>query len=101
MGEVYGNSNFADFPFNVDNIWKENSSQATNKTESQYLTKTNTQIAEFSVVTPEQFKNIKPVDTAILRLIPNGDLDLTAYLSELIRSERPENQTIIFWFSTP
>ena len=27
IGEIYGNSKFADFPFNVENIWQENNSQ--------------------------------------------------------------------------
>ena len=38
----------------------------TSTTESPYLIKTHTQIAEFFVVTPEQSKHIKPVDMAIL-----------------------------------
>ena len=40
--------------------------RVTNTTESPYLIKKQTQIAQFSVVTPEQSKHIKPVDTAIL-----------------------------------
>ena len=48
----------------------------TNTTESPYLLKKKPQIAEFSVVTPEQSKFIRPVDTAILRMIPEGDPDL-------------------------
>ena len=50
--------------------------RVTNTTESPYTINKNTQIAEFSVVTPEQFKFIKPVDTAILSMIPEGDPDL-------------------------
>ena len=38
----------------------------TNTTESPYLIKKCTQIAEFSVVTPEQSKHIKPIDMALL-----------------------------------
>ena len=48
--------------------------------------KKHTQIAEFSVVTPEQSKPIKPVDKAILSMIPQGDPVLTAYLNELRRT---------------
>ena len=47
--------------------------RVTKTMESPYLTKKNTQIAEFSVVTPEQSKQIKPVDMAILSMIPQGD----------------------------
>ena len=71
----------------------------TNTTESPYLIKGNTQIAEFSVVTPEQSKFIKPVDTAILSMIPEGDSDLTTYLSELLRTKKPEHQSNIFRFA--
>ena len=49
----------------------------TNTTESPYLIKKNTHFAEFSVVTPEQSKFIRPVDMAILSMISEGDLDLT------------------------
>ena len=49
--------------------------------ESAYLKKKHTQIAEFSVVTPEQSKHIKPVDMALLSMIPQDDPDLTVYLN--------------------
>ena len=75
--------------------------RVTNTTESPYLIKKHTQIAEFSVVTPEQSKHIKPVDTAILGMIPQDDPDLTAYLNELLRTSKPEQQNNTFWFPTP
>ena len=56
----------------------------TNTMESPYHIKKHTQIAEISVVTPEQSKQIKPVDMAILSMIPQGDPDLTAYLNETL-----------------
>ena len=43
--------------------------KVTNKTESPVSIKKSTQIAEFSVVTPEQSKLMKPADTAILCMI--------------------------------
>ena len=73
----------------------------TNTTESSYFIKKHTQIAEFSVVTPEQSKHIKLVDMAILSMIPQGDPDLTAYLNELLRTNKPEQQNNTFWFPTP
>ena len=73
----------------------------TNRTESPYTVNKNTQIAEFSVVTPEHSKFIKPVDTPILSMIPEGDPDLVTYLTELLRTKKPEQQNIIFWFPTP
>ena len=69
--------------------------------ESPYLIKKHTQIADFSVVSPEQSKHIKPVDLAILSMIPQGDPDLTAYLNELLRTKKPEQQDNMFWFPTP
>ena len=72
-----------------------------NTTESPYTINKNTQIAELSVVSPEQPKFIKPVDMAILSMIPEGDPDLIAYLVELLRTNKQDQQTIIFWFPTP
>ena len=75
--------------------------RVTNTTESPYRINKNTQIAEFSVVTPEQSKFIKPVDTAILSMIPEGDPDLVTYLTELLRTNKPDQQNNTFWFPTP
>ena len=75
--------------------------RVTNTTESPYLIKKHTQIAEFFVVTPEQSKHIKPVDLAILSMNPQDDPDLNAYLNELLRTNKPEQQDNTFWFPTP
>ena len=60
--------------------------RVTNTAKSPYTINENRQIADFSVVTPEQSKLVKPVDTAILKLIPEGEPDLTTYLTELLRT---------------
>ena len=83
------------------NIDKRIAVRVTKTTESPYPIKKHTQIAEISVVTPEQSKHIKPVDMAILSMIPQGDPDLTAYLNELLRTNKPEQQDNTFWFPTP
>ena len=75
--------------------------RVTNTTESPYTINKNTQSAEFSVVTPEQSKFIKPVDMAILSMIPEGDPDLITYVTELLRTNKPDQQTNAFWFPTP
>ena len=72
-----------------------------NTTKSPYVITKHTQIAEFSVVTPEQSKHIKTVDMAVLSLIPQGDPDLTAYLNELLKTNELEQQNNTFWFPTP
>ena len=75
--------------------------RVTNTTELPYLIKKHTQIAEISVVNPEQSKDIKPIDIAILSMIPQSDPDLTAYLNEPLRTIKPEQQDKTFWFPTP
>ena len=75
--------------------------RVTNTTESPYTINKNTQIADFSVVTPEQSMFIKPVDMAILSMIPEGDPDLITHLTELLRTNKPDQQTNTFWFPTP
>ena len=75
--------------------------RVTNTTESPYTINKNTQIVDFSVVTPEQSKIIKPVDMAILSMIPEGDPDLVTYLTELLRTNKPDQRNNTFWFPTP
>ena len=75
--------------------------RVTNTTKSPYTINKNRQIAEFSVVTPEQSKFIKPVDMAVLSMIPEGDPNLITYLTELLRTKKPDQQTNTFWFPTP
>ena len=75
--------------------------RVTNTTESPYTITKTTQMADFSVVIPEQCKFIKPVDTAILDLIPEGDSDLTTYFTELLRMKKSDQQNNIFWFRHP
>ena len=80
---------------------KRKSVSVTNTMESSYLMKKHTSSAEFSLVTPEQSKHIKPVDMAFLSMIPQGDFDLSAYLNELLTTNKPEQQNNIFWFPAP
>ena len=75
--------------------------RVTNTTESPFTINKNTQIAEFSVVTPEHSKFIKPVDTAILSIIPEGDPDLITHLTELLRTNDLDQQNNTLWFPTP
>ena len=75
--------------------------KVTNTTESPYMIKRNTQVADFSVVTSEQSKFIKPVVTTILIMIPEGYPDLTTYLVELLKRNKLDQQNNTFWFPTP
>ena len=74
--------------------------RVTNTTESPYLNKKNTQIAAFSVVTLEQSEHLKPMDMAILSMIPQGDPELTGYLNKCLRTNKPEQQNKASWFPT-
>ena len=92
VGEVYGHSKFADSHSMSTKFDKRIAVRVTNTTESPYLTKKHTKIAEFSVVTPEQCKHIKPVDMAILNMSSQVDPDLSAYLNELLRTNKSGQQ---------
>ena len=74
--------------------------RVTHTMKSLYLFKKNTQVAEFSVVIPEQSKHIKPVDKPIFIIIPQSAPDLTADLNELFRTNKPEQQNNTFLFPT-
>ena len=88
-------------PHSMSTIFGKNKAVGvTNTKESPYLIKKNTQIGEFSLVTPEQSKFIKPLDMAILSLVLEGDLDPPAYLNEHLRRNKPDWQNNTFWFPT-
>ena len=74
--------------------------RVTNTTESPYTINKNTQISNFSVVTPEQSKFIKPVYTALLSMIPESDPDLITNLTELLRTNKSAQQNNTFRFRT-
>ena len=82
-------------------ITKQTAIKITKTTELTYLIKENTQVAKFSVVTPEQSKFIRSVDTAIFSLIPESDPDMSIQLSEILRTNKPEQQKNTFSFPTP
>ena len=70
--------------------------RVTNTTETPYLIKRITQIAELSVVTPEQAKSIKPVEMTILSMVPKNDPDMTTYMTDILRTNELEKQSNIF-----
>ena len=75
--------------------------RVTNTTESPYTINKNTQIADFFVITPEQSKFIKPVDTATLSMSPEGDRDLITFSTELLGTNKPDQKILTFSFPTP
>ena len=75
--------------------------RVTNTTESLNLMNKKAQIAELSVVSPNQSRFTKPVDMAFLSMIPEGDTDQNTYLKELLRTNKPEQQNNTFWLQAP
>ena len=71
----------------------------------------NTTESPFTIKKNEEEKNqkkrrrksqyIKPVDTAIFSVIPEGDPHLIIYLIELLRTYKPDQQNNTFWCLTP
>ena len=74
--------------------------RVTNMKESPYTIRQYTQIAGFSVVTPEQSKFPETMDTPLLSMITESDPALTTYLNEVLEEIKPEQQNITLWFST-
>ena len=64
------------------------------------LIKKSARVAQFSVVTPDQSKFIRPVDTAILSIIWERDPHVTTYLIELLTITQPKQQNNTFRLPT-
>ena len=101
IAKIHGNSQSAHLTLNVHEFNKKVAVTETNATQSPHTIRNHTQVAELSVVIPEQSKFSRPVDTAILSMNTEGDLDLTTYLIELLRTNAPEKLNVTIWFPTP
>ena len=105
-GKIHRNRESQNISINFNYIRQKSSSQNNqhngwyNHTQQAYTINKNTQVADFSVVAPQQSKFIKPVDTAIHCMIPEGDPDLITYLTELLRTNKPDQQNNTFRFPT-
>ena len=75
--------------------------RVTDTMESPTRIKKNTQVADLSVVTPDQSKLYKPINMAIPCTILQGYPDLTAHLNEFLRTNEREQQNNTSWFLTP
>ena len=67
-------------------------------TETPYSNRKSTQIAEFSIVTPEQSKFIKPMDAATLTLIPEAQFASFNYYYWWVRKNPP--RTSFHWYES-
>ena len=76
--------------------------RVTNTTPTPYTIKKNTRVAEFKIMSPEEPKELKPLNTAALKVLPEDDSeDAITYINALLQtSDKPSNNRK-FWFPTP
>ena len=73
-----------------------------NFTDHPYKLKKGLHIANFSVMTPEQMKYVKPVDPASTwHLLQNDQEQAAHYVSSLIKTNRNLQNSENYWFPTP
>ena len=73
-----------------------------NFTDSPYTLKRGTQVANFTVLTPEQMKYVKPIDPVTTwHLLQANPENAAHYASSLIKSTRSKEVKENFWFPTP
>ena len=73
-----------------------------NFTDSPYTLKRGTQVATFTVLTPEQMKYVKPIDPVTTwHLLQSNPENAAHYASSLIKSTKPEDFKENYWFPTP
>ena len=62
--------------------------------------KKHTKLAELQIIKPEDTKQIRPIDTAALKLLQDPD-DTHMYVNELMKSNEDEQTDENLWFPTP
>ena len=73
-----------------------------NFTDHPYKLKKGLHIANFSVMTPEQMKYVKPIDPASTwHLLQNDQEQAAHYISSLIKTNRNPQNSENYWFPTP
>ena len=72
-----------------------------NFTDSPYTLKRGTQVANFTVLTPEQMKYVKPIDPVTTCHLLQDNLENAAYYARsLIKSTKPEDFKENYWWGT-
>ena len=73
-----------------------------NFTDQPYKLKKGLHIANFSVLTPEQMKHVKPIDpVSTCHLLNENQKDAIYYVSSLLKANRNNDQYEQYWFPTP
>ena len=76
--------------------------QICNFSELPYTIKTDTHLADFRVLSPEQLKFIKPINPSMLTFIMHQHTEVTdVYLKQLLKVNNEEDTTEQYWFPTP
>ena len=73
-----------------------------NFTDQPYKLKKGMHIANFSVMTPEQMKHVRPIDpVSTWHLLNENEEDAVHYISSLLKANRNNDQYKKYWFPTP
>ena len=67
-----------------------------------YTLKKGTQMANFSKLTPEQTKHIRPINLTSVKHLPDNNLDdAIHYINSLLKTSRTDEVNETYWFPTP
>ena len=76
--------------------------QISNFLDHPYTLKKGTHIANFSILTPEQTKHIRPVNpTSVSHLLNNNHDDAIHYINSLLKTSKDNEVNETYWFPTP
>ena len=76
--------------------------QTSNFLDHHYTFKKGTHIANFSILTPEQTKHIRPVNpTSVRHLLNNNHDDAIYYINSLLKTSKTDEVNERYWFPTP
>ena len=76
--------------------------QIINFLDHHYTLKKGTHIANFSILTPEQTKHIRPVNpTSVRHLLNNSHDDAIHYINSLLKTSKDDKVNETYWFPTP
>ena len=76
--------------------------QISNFSDHPYTLKKGTHIANFSILTPEQTKHIRPVNpTSVRHLLNNNHDDAIHYINSLLKTSKTDEANETYWFPTP
>ena len=67
-----------------------------------YILKKGTHFANFSILTPEQTKPIRPVNpTSVRHFLNNSHDDAIHYINSLLKTSKTDEVNETYWFPTP